>query len=1036
MKVWEDIKIDGINRLKPRAKFKSFPSKELALTEENRYTHGFKSLNGKWKFLFLEAPEYSPENFFEPEFDTKDFKYINVPSNWQCEGYGKMQYSNIFYTIPINPPYVPTENQTGIYKREFFLDEKFENKQVIINFGGVDSAFHLWINGKEVGYSKGSRMESEFDITDFIKIGKNDITVRVYQYSDATYLEDQDMWLLSGIFRDVEIFALPKNFIYDLKIVSSLDKTLKNGELNLNIKFKEKVKNEVSLALGLDGETIFEETVENDLSDEITLKKTIDNIRAWSAEEPNLYKLIITVKENGEIIEVIPQNVGFRNIQLEGERFLVNGVAIKFKGVNRHDYNPRNGRVISKEEIEQDIILMKKHNINAIRTSHYPASYYLYDLCDIYGMYLIDETDLECHGFVFSSDPKWLSDNPEWEQQYISRLLRMVERDKNHPSIIMWSLGNEASFGENFKKMAKVCKEIDPTRLVHYEGDYRAEVTDVYSTMYPWLELFNETQHKSDLPWLELAELVDINKVIEECKKPVVLCEYGHAMGNGAGSLKEYQDLFYKYEKLQGGFIWEWFDHGIESYDEKGNKYYKYGGDFGDEPNDGNFCIDGLLMPDRTPSPALIEYKKVIEPITTEEIDIINGKIKLINRYDFKNLECFNLIYTIFEDEKIIESKSFSLPSIPARTEKEITIPYNKNINVKIGAKYYLNISYQLKEDTNYANSGYELANAQFVLPIYKEGISFKPDGMLQMEKKQAILLVTGNNFEMEFDLVKGGIKKVTKDNKTIIKGGPKLNFWRAPIDNDLHIIGEYKKVHFMHLQREIIQSVDYKLENNVLKIVVKSINSAVQRTWYYSAIYTYTIFATGDIFVNIEGKPDGKIETASKMLPKIGVKMQIDKTLKNVKYRGLGPFENYPDTKEASKFGVYKNTIEGLFTNYIKPQENGNRMGCDFASLTDERGIGVLLSTKNDFNFSASYYEESDLENARHTIDLIENDYIIVNIDHKQNGVGSNSCGQSQLEKYRNKFESFNFSFRITLFSNKEASERTIASENILYKK
>ncbi|MDE6357785.1 MAG: DUF4981 domain-containing protein, partial [Eubacteriales bacterium] len=979
--------------------------------------------------------EYSPKNFFKADFDTKDFTLINVPSNWQCEGHGQKQYSNMFYTIPINPPYVPTENQTGIYKREFYLDEKFENKQVIINLGGVDSAFHLWINGKEVGYSKGSRMESEFDITDFIKIGKNDITVRVYQFSDATYLEDQDMWLLSGIFRDIEIFALPKNYVYDLKIISDLDSSFKNGELNLNIKFKEKVKNEVSLALELDGETIFEETVENNSSDNVTFNKTISNIKAWSAEEPNLYKLIITVKENGEITEVIPQNIGFRNIKLDGERFLVNGVAIKFKGVNRHDYNPRNGRVVSKEEIEQDIILMKKHNINAIRTSHYPGAYYLYDLCDEYGIYLIDETDLECHGFVFTSDAKWLSDNTEWEMQYVSRLLRMIERDKNHPSIIMWSLGNEASFGENFKKMAKICKETDPTRLVHYEGDYKAEVTDVYSTMYPWLEVASEKQHESDLPWLELNEIVDINKVVKYCEKPVVLCEYGHAMGNGPGSLKEYQDLFYKYEKLQGGFIWEWFDHGIESYDEKGNKYYKYGGDFGDEPNDGNFCIDGLLMPDRTPSPALIEYKKVIEPITTEEIDINNGKIKLINRYDFKNLDCFNLIYTIFEDEKVIESKSFSLPSIPAKTEKEIDIPYNKNINAKIGAKYYLNISYQLKEDTNYANSGYELANAQFVLPIYKEGICIKPTGKLEVEEKQAMLFVIGNNFKMEFDLVKGNIKNLTKDNKVIIKEGPKLNFWRAPIDNDLHIVSEYKKGHFMHLQREVIQSVDYKFEDNVLKIVVKAFNSSVQRTWHYNSIYTYNIFSTGDILINVEGTPAGKIEVASKMLPKIGLKMQVDKTLENVKYRGLGPLENYPDTKEAAKFGVYKNTIDGLFTNYIKPQENGNRMGCDFASLTDERGLGLLLSTKEEFNFSATYYEARDLENAKHTIDLIKNDYIIVNIDYKQNGVGSNSCGQSQLEKYRVKFEPFNFSFRITPFSNKEASERIVASENILLK-
>ena len=1035
MKLWEDISIDGINRLLPRASFKSFPSKELALTNDNRYTHSYKSLNGKWKFLFLESPEYSPEKFYLPDFNTENFGTITVPSNWQCEGYGQMQYSNIFYTLPINPPYVPTENQTGIYKRDFFIDERFFDKKIIIKFCGVDSAFSLWINGKEVGYSKGSRMEAEFDITEFIKIGKNHVTVRVYQFSDATYLEDQDMWMMSGIFRDVELFALPKNHIYDIKIVSNIDDDIKNGSLDLTIKFNQDVNNEILLELlDKNGKTIFEEIVKNS-SKEFSLNKQVENVLPWSAEIPNLYKLIVTVKENSKVTEVITQNIGFRTIKLIGETFLVNGVAIKLKGVNRHDYNPKNGRVVSKEEIQQDIILMKKHNINAIRTAHYPNSSYLYDLCDEYGMYLIDETDMESHGLVFTSNPTCISDDKEWEKHFVSRLLRMIERDKNHPSIIIWSLGNEAPFGENFRKMAKVCRQTDPTRLVHYEGDYKSEVTDVYSTMYPWIEILNEPQPKSNLPWLELSEIINLNDVIEECKKPVILCEYAHAMGNGPGNLKEYQDLFYKHPKLQGGFVWEWFDHGIESYDDNGNKFYKYGGDFKDEPNDGNFCIDGLLMPDRTPSPGLIEYKKVIEPITTEEIDINLGKIRLINRYDFKDLDCFYLEYSVLEDDKLIESGTLELPSIPARTEKEITIPYNKDINIKTGAKYYLNISYKLKYSTPFAQSGYELANAQFILPFYKEGANILPYGSLNLQEKCGVLFIEGNNFEMQFDLVKGYIKNITRDNKNIILDGPRLNFWRAPIDNDLHIINEYKKVHFMNLQREIIQNVEYKLENkNTLKIVVNSINSSLQRTWYYKSTYIYTIFPTGDILVDIMATPDGKLETAPKMLPKIGVTMKVNKDLENVKYRGLGPYENYPDSKEAAMMGVYKNSVDTMFTNYVKPQENGNRMGCDFASLTDDRGIGLVVSTKGEFNFSTSYYEVRDLEEARHTIDLKKNDYIILNIDYKQNGVGSNSCGQSQLDKYRVKFEEFKFSFKITPFNNKESSERLICSENIIY--
>lgn len=1033
MKIWENIQIDGVNRLEPRASFKSFPNRELAFTNQNKYTHGFKSLNGEWKFLFLDAPEYSPKDFYLSDFDTKNFTTINVPSNWQCEGYGQMQYLNIFYSIPINPPFTPTENQTGIYKRDFYIDENFKDKTVIIKFGGVDSAFNLWINGKEVGYSKGSRMEAEFDITDFINIGKNDITVRVYQFSDATYLEDQDMWLLSGIFRDVEIFALPKKFIFDIRTLSSLDETFNNGTLDINFKFNTDVTGTLNIELINDENTsILNKSIQVS-GNNANFTQHLQNLKAWSAEEPNLYTMVISFEEASGIKEVIVQNVGFRTIKLDGERFLVNGVAIKLKGVNRHDYNPVNGRVVSKEEVEQDIILMKQHNINAIRTSHYPASNFLYDLCDIYGMYLIDETDLECHGFVFTSDSKWLADNDEWAKHFTSRLMRMIQRDKNHPSIIMWSLGNEACFGENFRKMADLCRQTDPSRLVHYEGDYKAEVTDVYSTMYPWIEILDEPQPKSDLPWLELTELVDLNKVIKECKKPVILCEYAHAMGNGPGNLKEYQDLFYQHEKLQGGFIWEWFDHGIQSFDENGNKYYKYGGDFGDEPNDSNFCIDGLLMPDRTPSPALLEFKKVIEPITTISVDLQKGIFNLINRYDFKDLDCFNLIYSVLEDDKVIQSGSISLPSIPARTQKQIHIPYNSNIVSNVGKKYYLNISYQLKNDTSFASSGYELANSQFVLPIYKDGISIKPTGTLSIKEENAYLFINGNNFSLEFDLVRANIKNLTRDNKLIIHQGPKLNFWRAPIDNDLHIISEYKKVHYLHLQREIVRNVDYSLKNNILTINVNTINSSVQRTWYYNSTYVYTILPSGDIFINVKGIPEGKLEVAPRMLPKIGLKMNVNKEFVNAKYRGLGPNENYQDSKEASKFGVYTNTVDGLFTNYVKPQENGNRMSCDFASLTDDRGVGLVVSTKDEFNFSASFYEVSDLENAKHTIDLVKNDYIIFNVDYSQNGVGSNSCGQSQLDKYRAKFEPFNFSFKITPFNNKEVSESFITSENYI---
>lgn len=599
MKIWENQQIDHVNRMPARAHFLTFPTRERAMLNSNRYTHAFKNLNGVWKFMFLNAPEYSPEGFYKSDFDTDTMDDITVPGNWQLQGYGKMHYSDLWYNFPINPPYVPTENPTGIYKRTFYVEESFRNRQIIIRFCGVDSAYHFWINGKEAGYSKGARIEAEFDITSLVKIGEvNDITVRVYQWSDGTYLEDQDMWWESGIFRDVELLGVPKDGIYDYTVTADLDDTYMKGVFSIKgvLRTQEEVRIHLELLDDKGISVLKDMTVsENEV---FTYQTAIDHVRYWTAETPYLYKLLITVEKDGKTVEVIPQNVGFRNIRLNGETFLVNGVAIKFKGMNRHDYHPRNGRVVSREEIEQDIILMKQFNVNAIRTCHYPNSYYLYDLCDVYGMYLIDETDLECHGFELTGNYSWISDDPSWELAYVSRLVRMIERDKNHPSILMWSLGNESSTGCNFRKMADMAHQIDPTRLVHYEGDYDVEYADVYSTMYTWLE-------NPKKPLL-------MKDIIENSRHPHILCEYCHAMGNGPGNLKEYQDLFYAHEKLQGGFIWEWFDHGIESYTEDGEKYYRYGGDYGDNPSNKDFCIDGMLMPDRTPSPGLYEYKNLL----------------------------------------------------------------------------------------------------------------------------------------------------------------------------------------------------------------------------------------------------------------------------------------------------------------------------------------------------------------------------------------------------------------------------------------
>ena len=1042
MKIWENHQLDCINRLPARAHFLSFPTQEKAELNENRYTHAFKNLNGVWKFLFLDAPEYSPEGFFSSDYDTSSMDDITVPGNWQLQGYGKMHYSDLWYNFPINPPYVPTENPTGIYKRTFFLDDSFKDKQILLRFCGVDSAYHVWVNGKELGYSKGARNEAEFDITDFVTVGaENDVTVRVYQWSDGTYLEDQDMWWESGIYRDVELIGLPKDGIRDFKITSDLDEAYVNGIFRVDASLSTNVPVEVTFQLrDAYDQVIFEES-RMAADGKVSVDALIDHPKHWTAETPYLYKLYMTVKKDGSVIEVIPQNVGFRNIRLNGETFLVNGVAIKFKGMNRHDYSPKNGRVVSREEMEKDIILMKQFNVNAIRTSHYPNSYYFYDLCDEYGMYLIAETDLECHGFELTGNYPWITDDPSWETAYVNRMTRMIEVEKNHPSILMWSLGNESASGCNFAKMTEVAHNMDPSRLVHYEGDFDMDYADVYSTMYTWLE-------NPEKPFL-------MKDIIEKSKHPHILCEYCHAMGNGPGNLKEYQDLFYAHDKLQGGFIWEWFDHGIESYTEDGEKYYRYGGDFGDDPSNKDFCIDGMLMPDRTPSPSLYEYKKVVEPIATTAIDLNKGILHLISRYDFADLNRFYLVYNIMEDDILLRQGSLDLPSIPARSEKDIQLPYDlSTIKVKPGAEYYINLSYRLKEQTSYAPAGHELATAQFVLPLYKEGIKVIPQGTLKVTKEHTLLRAEGADFHVDFDLVRGNITSIVRDGMQVMSKGPRFTLWRAPISNDMEIIDQMKKIYFLHLEHEVVMNIDYKEENNFLTVKVNTINSTTNSAWHFKITYTYTVCPSGDVLIDLAAEPGGKmsdskttlssngsianlakagpIGCAPEMFPRLGVTMHLDKSMEQVRYFGLGPNENYADSREAAMMGVYENTVDGMFTNYVVPQANGNHMDCKWVSMTNDRGMGIVASTEDSFNFSTSRYEEKDLDEAKHTCELKKRDYIVFHIDYKQNALGSYSCGQWQLSKYRTKFEPFHLSFRVTPFNNKEISDKNLAHERI----
>ncbi|MBU3219658.1 beta-galactosidase subunit alpha [Clostridium algidicarnis] len=1025
-KEWEDISLLHKNRVESRSDVKRYLNKEDALTYENKFSLGFKSLNGKWDFLFIKAPELSPKNFYTKEFNCENWDSIEVPGNWQVQGYGNMHYTDLYYPFPINPPYVPTENPTGIYKRKFIIDENFLEGRSILRFNGVDSAFHVWINGLEVGYSKGSRMCSEFDISDYISLGENHITVRVYQWSDGTYLEDQDMWWLSGIFRDVEIIKENKISLKDIFIKTDLHSNYDHAHLNIKLSLESKTSED------LKDISIFYELLDSDLNNVIsgTMKATnlkdcktqdvlinekVKGPRLWSAEEPNLYHLIVTVLKREKVLEVIPQRIGFRKIELKGENFLINGKAVLLNGVNRHDYHPIMGRTVSKEVMEEDVILMKMHNINAVRTSHYPNNSYFYDLCDMYGLYVIDEADLECHGFELTGNYKWITDEKGWEKSYVDRIERLVKRDKNHPSIIMWSLGNESSFGVNFEKMEEACRNIDDSRLIHYEEDREMKIIDVYSTMYTRLE-----------------KLIEIGEN-EEIKKPHILCEYGHAMGNSPGGLKEYQEVFRKYNKLQGGFIWEWYDHGIKTKNKEGQEFYAYGGNFGEYPHNGNFCIDGLIFPDRTPSPALMEYKKVIEPVIFTEEDLKLFKIKVKNLYDFIDLSFGSLHWAINYDDKTLESGVLSLDNIGAGEEGIITIPCNSIKNIKFNTEYYLTLSYKLNKDMPWAKCGHEIAFEQFLLPFKKERFIEPKKGLLNIKEDDTNVYINGANFKVVFSKIFGSMDKFIYEDKEVIKNGPKLNFWRAPIDNDMYVLMDWKEKYFLHKFQEITEEFNFEDKEGFVIIYHKTHIAPPNQGWAIKAKYIYEIYPEGEIKITVQGNITGTDYNMPDMIPKIGLELILDKDFNKVTWYGRGPFESYSDSKLSSKISVYKSNVEDMHTPYIFPQENGNRTDVKWVSVTNLREEGILALSEKPINFSIHDYTKEDLEKAGHEHELIRRDFVVLNLDYKQNGLGSASCGQDQLPLYKLKLEPFEFNLTLAPFKRQETNEIELSKRIII---
>ncbi|WP_211746845.1 glycoside hydrolase family 2 TIM barrel-domain containing protein [Paenibacillus sp. Marseille-Q4541] len=991
-KRWEDIHLSHINRKDAAASFHRYSSKEQALSMDKSYSVGYQSLDGPWQFLYLEAPELSPAHFYHEDYDTSSWEEIAVPSCWQMKGYGKMSYTDLYYMFPINPPFVPTDNPTGIYKRSFRLNELTPGYREILKFNGVDSAFDLWVNGEFVGYSKVSRLPSEFDITSYVSAGDNQITVRVYQWSDGTYLEDQDMWWMSGIFRSVELYQMPEAAIEDCYIETHFDKSYRDSELLVHVKLSNVSVSEKNFVIACelldDQGTIVNQfrqkvSVAGESQYNAELMEHIHAPKQWTAETPNLYQLLITLYDGEQITEIIPLRIGFRMIEIIDGCMTVNGRAIMLNGVNRHDHDPVEGRTVSEASMLQDILLMKQHNINAVRTSHYPNNEVFYDLCDQYGLYVIDEADLECHGFELTGNFDWLADNQLWEQSFVDRAERMVLRDRNHPSIIMWSLGNESSFGSNFAAMYHACKRLDDTRLVHYEGDPKAVASDVYSTMYTRLEALKEIGRN------------------EEGKKPHILCEYGHAMGNGPGGLKEYQEVFRQYKRLQGGFIWEWCDHGILQHDEDGNTYYAYGGDFGDEPTNGNFCIDGLVFPDRTPSPALLEYKKIIEPVKTYVVDLADGLIEVENVYDFVDLSHLLMKWKIVYDDQVLMQGSEELGDVRPDEKRKFKLPYTVE-EVLPNTDYYLVLEHVLKEDAPYADKGYVCAGAQFKLPEYQEELSLRTTtGSVSITQDAVYTTISNDQFEAVFHHVYGYLDHYRSKGIGLIERGPRMTMWRATIDNDMYKVEDWKQKYFLHLSSEQLASFEVKDCGSYAEVKISTYFSALNQGFGFETVYLYRVYADGTIHLRLSGIPVIRCKEVPAMLPRIGIELHVSKGLERLTWYGRGYGENYIDSKEASLMGVYSANVEDLHTPYVYPQENGNRTDVKWFSMSGDE-TSLMFKTNQGCEMTVHDYKAEALERAKHRHEIEKAPYQVIHMDYMQSGLGSNSCGQEQLPAYK----------------------------------
>ncbi len=1023
---WENLAVLNINKEPPHATLTGFPDEISALHGERTESPYYLALDGIWKFHYSDTPDGRPFWFFKDDYDTRDWDQVPVPSNWQLQGYDVPFYVNIGYGFRVNPPYIDHEwNPVGSYKRSFKVPAAWKGKEVFLQFGAVSSAFYVWVNEQFVGYSQDSKLPAEFNITGYLKKGNNTLAVEVYRFSDGSYLEDQDFWRLSGIQRSVFLHARPDKYISDFYAVGDLVNNYADGKLKLDVNLRSvsdtPANVSVTASLVDNDRKIFSESKNVELQGGETIVNftgDIEKIRKWSAEAPNLYSLIINLKdEKGKTIECVSSKIGFRKVEIVNSQLLVNGSAIYLKGVNLHEHNDVTGHVVDEATMLKDIRLMKSNNINAVRTSHYPQPELWYDLCDRYGLYVIDEANIESHGIGYDKDVT-LADKPEWAAAHSERMKGMVERDKNHPSVIIWSLGNEAGDGHNFLNNYKWTKQRDGTRPVQYE---RAE------------QFTNTTERHTDIICPMYTRIGQIESYARDPKndRPLIMCEYAHSMGNSTGNLQDYWDVIEKYPVLQGAFVWDWVDQGLLETDEYGEKYWTYGGDYGEEgmPSDGNFCINGLTWPDRTGKPGLNEVRKVYQYVGFEAVDLAKGLIRIKNKYDFTNLSEFIFDWEVISDGIVCKSGNITFPDINPGEETLVGIPSDIADPVP-GAGYYLNIRMTRDDEWNFVPEGHIYAYEQFKLPVEGSPVGLKRDELafLNTGTTDTKLEVSGNDLRVTFDLEKGRMESFVYKGKNIFRKGPEPDFWRPPTDNDYGYGMERKLAVWKKAgERTIIRKVAVS-QPQMDKVMITFEYDIPDENGRKIAGYvsTYSIYGSADIIVKNQFS---KISEMIPEIPRMGMQMQIPEEYMNLRWLGRGPHENYSDRKTSALTGLYESTVDDQYVPYVRPQENGYKTDTRWLTLTNGNGEGIMISGNPLVCFAALKYIHDDFESPgrlsqyrkdaksanTHTNDIKPRELINLNVDLGQMGVGGDDSWGAEIHpRYRFLDRRYEYSFRI----------------------